>query len=260
MSEVGNVALKQLRQRAGFDSARAFAEASGIPVSTYSRYEQSAENLMVGNAKEIAEKLGCTVEQLVGATDSRSSAIQMISSTLSEESRKQLLDFAHYLQDRDSSKKRQKKVAEVKELEGFVRNYLAIMREEGILDASDKLNAFGGNQRKRQTFIDFIESRAEDNAQQEAKKTMDAIVERARKNGYTEYYVEDENGEHEDCAFEEDSEFEFVLKVSADNAFTKKLAEVRKSNRSLIDQLIKTYDEMFSDIEEVATTSVTAPF
>lgn len=260
MSNAGNVALKQLRQKAGYASARSFAEASGIPVSTYSRYEQSADNLMVSTAKEIADKLACTVEQLVGATDSESSAIQIISSSLSDESRKQLLDYAHYLQDRDSTKKRQKKAAEKRELEGFVRNYLSIMRDEGILDGSNNLVAFGGNQRKRQAFIDFINSRAESNAQSEARKAANVVEQRASANGYAEYYAEDENGEHEEHAFVGEADYGRILQIALEIAFMQKLEEVRKNNRKLIGQLISTYDDMFSDDDDTASSLIEAPF
>jgi len=60
------VNLQDLRRKAGFKSARAFAEHLGIPVSTYTGYEQERIKLSLSVAWLIADELGCTLDELAG--------------------------------------------------------------------------------------------------------------------------------------------------------------------------------------------------
>lgn len=58
--------LKELRKRAGYGSAEAFAEKVGISVHTYRKYEQGTIDLYLDTACDLAEALGCTLEELMG--------------------------------------------------------------------------------------------------------------------------------------------------------------------------------------------------
>lgn len=58
--------LQAMRKRAGFKSAKAFAEHVGISVSTYTKYEQGMSELSLERAWEFADALDCTLDELAG--------------------------------------------------------------------------------------------------------------------------------------------------------------------------------------------------
>lgn len=58
--------LQAIRKRSGFKSAREFAEYVGINVGTYTNYEQGKANMSLLQAWEIADVLGCTLDELAG--------------------------------------------------------------------------------------------------------------------------------------------------------------------------------------------------
>ena len=61
----GKRTLQRLRREAGYRSAKEFAEALGIPGSTYARYERAGDGAACGiplpAAWQIAENLGCSI-------------------------------------------------------------------------------------------------------------------------------------------------------------------------------------------------------
>lgn len=63
--------LRKLRQRAGYGTAQSFADAIGIPVQSYSRYEKMERDgdipgIEVNRAALIAEMLDASVGQVLG--------------------------------------------------------------------------------------------------------------------------------------------------------------------------------------------------
>lgn len=58
--------LQEFRKKAGYKSAREFAEHMGIPVSTYTGYEQGRINLSLALAWTLADEFGCTIDELAG--------------------------------------------------------------------------------------------------------------------------------------------------------------------------------------------------
>ena len=58
--------LQECRKAAGYKSAREFAEAIGMPVRTYTNYEQEDRDLTLGLAMQFAEAMGCTIDQIAG--------------------------------------------------------------------------------------------------------------------------------------------------------------------------------------------------
>lgn len=69
----GKRTLQRLRREAGYRSAKDFAEALGIPASTYARYERTGDGADCGiplpAAWQIADKLGCSIDLVVGRED-----------------------------------------------------------------------------------------------------------------------------------------------------------------------------------------------
>lgn len=58
--------LQAMRKRAGFKSARAFAEHMGMSLNTYNNYEQGRNSLTLEKAWEFADELNCTLDELAG--------------------------------------------------------------------------------------------------------------------------------------------------------------------------------------------------
>ena len=58
--------LQEMRKRAGYKSARAFAETIGMSLNTYNNYEQGATRLTLEKAWEFADVLECSLDELAG--------------------------------------------------------------------------------------------------------------------------------------------------------------------------------------------------
>ena len=58
--------LQTLRKKAGFKSAKAFAEKIGMNAYTYTNYEQGKANFTLAQAWEFADLLGCSLDELAG--------------------------------------------------------------------------------------------------------------------------------------------------------------------------------------------------
>lgn len=58
--------LQAMRKRAGFKSAREFAEHAGINVKTYTNHEQGDVSMSLLQAWEYADLLNCTLDELAG--------------------------------------------------------------------------------------------------------------------------------------------------------------------------------------------------
>lgn len=58
--------LQAMRKRAGYKSAKAFAEHIGMSVDTYTSYEQGKTSMSLLKAWEFADILHCTLDELAG--------------------------------------------------------------------------------------------------------------------------------------------------------------------------------------------------
>lgn len=61
--------LQAARKRAGYSSARVFAETHGYNVNTYTKWEQGLNALSLDVACSLADALGCTVDEIAGRGD-----------------------------------------------------------------------------------------------------------------------------------------------------------------------------------------------
>lgn len=82
-----NLRIQEHRKRAGYSSARAFAEDHGYNVKTYTNWEQSAAMPPLEKAWELADIFGCAIDDLVGR-EQPSSGI-----SISEDERRILDDY-----------------------------------------------------------------------------------------------------------------------------------------------------------------------
>ena len=109
--------LQMMRKRAGFKSARAFAESIGIEPTAYFEYEQGRSSFSFERAWQFADALGCTLDELGGRptpkchySDPRQTALNGHYEHLNDASKTALVDFAKsYAADpeRRMSKERQ---------------------------------------------------------------------------------------------------------------------------------------------------------
>lgn len=104
----GKRTLQRLRREAGYRSAKEFAEALGIPDSTYARYERAGDGAGCGiplsAAWQIADKLGCSIDLVVGHENidaSRYTTMQGRIDSLSRSSSEMLDDYLRFLEFRD---------------------------------------------------------------------------------------------------------------------------------------------------------------
>ena len=103
----GRRTLQSLRRKAGYASARAFAERLGIPAPTYAKYERQPETpdnrIPMGAAWKIADALGCSIDVVVGryAKDDEGTRIQRMYDTLTPGSKRRVDEFMDYIEYRE---------------------------------------------------------------------------------------------------------------------------------------------------------------
>lgn len=98
--------LAQLRKAAGYRSAREFAATLGIPSTTYSRWERSAGDpsapIPLHAAWAMADRLGCTIDAVVGrTTEDPDRDLNAEYAALSESGRERLDEYLQFLGFRD---------------------------------------------------------------------------------------------------------------------------------------------------------------
>lgn len=103
----GRRTLQTLRRKAGYASARAFAERLGIPAPTYAKYERQPETpdnrIPMGAAWKIADALGCSIDVVVGRYDEDDEAmrIQRMYDSLTLGSRERVDEFLDFIEYRE---------------------------------------------------------------------------------------------------------------------------------------------------------------
>ena len=104
--------LQDLRKRAGYRTAREFAEAVGIPLPTYSRYEQQPAKIPLDRAWFLADALGTSIDEVVGREAVPGSSVQRRYAALSSGSRSLVDEFIGWAEARDGQEAAAVKAAE----------------------------------------------------------------------------------------------------------------------------------------------------
>lgn len=107
----GRRTLQRLRRQAGYRNAKDFADALGIPVSTYARYERAGDGTDCGIplpvAWQIADALGCSIDLVVGREDIDAlrpcESMEDRINSLSRTSAEMLDDYLRFLEFRDDA-------------------------------------------------------------------------------------------------------------------------------------------------------------
>ena len=103
----GKRTLQRRRREAGYRSAKEFAEALGIPGSTYARYERAGDGADCGiplpAAWQIADKLGCSIDLVIGREDiDKSDDLQKRIESLPRQSIEALESYLSFLEGQNN--------------------------------------------------------------------------------------------------------------------------------------------------------------
>ena len=101
--------LRQLRIRAGYSTADAFAKEMGVKAGTYTPYEREGKRPPINLGLKIADILGCSLDQLYGRAPlveylgDEEAALVKIYNNLGVDNKTRLrmyLDFLGYLEEK----------------------------------------------------------------------------------------------------------------------------------------------------------------
>lgn len=104
---MAKTALQAQRVKAGYKSAREFADSIGMNLSTYTKYEQGSRGLSLEQAWEFADALKCRLDDLVEDEDRTPSRVEyaLISFDANDsDDSKERLDRAYEMLNDDSRK------------------------------------------------------------------------------------------------------------------------------------------------------------
>lgn len=171
--------LKALRKAAGYKTAKAFAEAIGMPATTYSKYETSAESgevsMPLKSAWAIADALGCTIDALVGRGEvpqaGMSGDIQRRFDALSEDGKELVEDFIAMTEAREArtAEKRRSELARLY-MNAARRAELIFLQTKAEKSALDDFRIIESEAEMRVDFEGFTRTRI---ALEEAKRIND---------------------------------------------------------------------------------------
>ena len=81
---MAKTALQAQRVKAGYKSAREFADSIGMNLSTYTKYEQGSRGLSLEQAREFADALKCRLDDLADMPSDANKAIDPRAKLLSD--------------------------------------------------------------------------------------------------------------------------------------------------------------------------------
>lgn len=175
--------LLTLRKAAGYKSAGDFAEAVGIPVSTYTRYESNPDKIPMDRAWQLADALGTTIDAVVDREAPDPSAargeVQREYDGLTPEGRALMDEFREFVRQRDEKVRARKRHEEERPYEALCYQYehqmLAEMRSAAAFGAVVDL---GGAAEARGTFERYLQEQAERKRGPLATKAQRAVDDR----------------------------------------------------------------------------------
>lgn len=161
--------LQEMRKKAGFKTAREFAEVMDIPVATYARYEQTPDKVPTKSAWLLADKLECSIDDVVGRTpvdvDSLRGEVQKFYDGLSDEGKRLFDDFKEFveLRERKVAKKREAKEQRTFDSYSIYYERLWLQSAEASGEQID-IVVFGSPEQKRASFEAFLRLRVRESA------------------------------------------------------------------------------------------------
>lgn len=176
--------LQALRKSAGYRTAKDFAETAGIPVPSYTRYEQDPRRIPLERCWIIADKLNCSIDAVVGRKapepENTNSEFQRCIEELSIEDKDLLREIAEVLRTRAEKKRADRRAKEDLRFGQYASFYERLFSLEMASDPALADNfIFGSDSEKRKLFKTFVTERAE--AKEREKTDSHASVTRTAK-------------------------------------------------------------------------------
>lgn len=157
--------LLELRKAAGYRSASDFAEAHGIPASTYARYESNPGKIPLERAWELADALGTTIDAVVGRTvpdpSSARGEVQLEYDALCPEARALADELREFVRTKDERIRAAGRRGEERRYEALCYQYERQMLEE-LRDGAGfgELVSFESADEARAAFESFLREQA----------------------------------------------------------------------------------------------------
>ncbi len=158
--------LLALRKAAGYKSAGDFAEAVGIPASTYTRYESNPDKIPMDRAWQLADILGTTIDAVVDrVTPDPATArgeVQREYDGLTPEGRALMDEFREFVRQKDEKIRARKRREEERPYEALCYQYEHQMLAEMRAGAAfGEIVDLGGAAEARSTFERYLQEQAE---------------------------------------------------------------------------------------------------
>ena len=157
--------LLELRKAAGYKNANDFAEAHGIPASTYARYESNPDKIPMDRAWQLADILGTTIDAIVGrkapAPGTARGEVQLEYDGLTPEARQLADELREFVLMKDEKIRARRRREEERPYEALCYQYeqqmLSQMRDGA---AFGELVTFDSAEAARTTFESFLREQA----------------------------------------------------------------------------------------------------
>ena len=239
--------LQDLRREAGYRSAKDFAAAMGIALSTYNRYESQPEAIPLKQAWALADFLGCSIDEVVGRertdADATRGEVQRFYDGLSAESRRLMDDHMNYLAHREKKAAKKARKAKRRRYEALLERYQTAFETRIEGESPFGIVIEYRPSEHRSDFKRFLEDTAAAKRESDAERHLEGLEEELRE-GYL-----DADGTHHSL-----TEDEIASHLEAERArFT---VEYEPKDREVIDGIMEAYDEQQSGGERDWTNAI----
>ena len=171
--------LQELRKRAGYRTARDFAEAMGIPFTTYARYESSPEKIPLAAAWRLADKFGVSIDIIVGrgepAPAEERGKVQLRYDALAPEFQSSLDDYLDFLTTKNADTAKRKAEAERRRAEALCARLDSLFLAE--LDRNEPGVALSATTTElRERFKKYLEKRVDERQEPGVRGSVDKLM------------------------------------------------------------------------------------
>ncbi|NLQ12556.1 helix-turn-helix transcriptional regulator [Olsenella sp. KGMB02461] len=157
--------LLEMRRTAGYRSASDFAEAQGIPLSTYARYESNPDKIPMERAWQLADALSCTIDAVVGREEPDPARlrgeVQLEYDSLTSEARALADEFREFVLQKDARIRARRRREEKRPYEALCYQYEQQMLAEARDSAAfGEVVSFGSVVEARSAFLTYLQDQA----------------------------------------------------------------------------------------------------
>ncbi len=159
--------LQELRKAAGYTSAKDFGAEVGVSLATMARYEANPEKIPVDKAWLMADKLGCSIDVIVGRTgiagggQDAPGRVQAAYEGLSPSLKSSLDDYLAFLVAKNAAEERRRELEEQRRMDGLCLRYEHMMwAEPDYEEEFAQVDTFGTIEERRAQFKAYVEGMA----------------------------------------------------------------------------------------------------